>query len=173
MALVLPPIVHSGSSCHRLKDLCAAAIHTLRSKSRKIDDFTKTALEASQWGLINDQQFRHWFITYVHQRHDELLDILTDDNDAMKLCKILISALALTKDDYDQRDPSTPSNLPLTPPISVSKKRHDGLEQYSRKRVAGQFPLKGKETLSSSVKKRKLNASVEDASASDEEGKRH
>jgi hypothetical protein len=167
MTLFLPPSVHCGSSCHRLKDLCTTAFHIVRSKSQNIEDFTKTAVEASQWGLINDQQFRGWFIEYVNKRHDQLLEILSGDNHAMKLCKILVSALALTKDDHYQRDPSTPSNLPPTPPISVSQKRHRGLELNSRNRVAGQSPLKRKETLGSSAKKRKLNASVEDASASD------
>jgi hypothetical protein len=162
----LAPIAH-GSSCRRLENLCTTAFDILRSKSQQIDDFTKIALEASQWGLINEQRFRHWFITYVSQRRDELLGILTGDDDATRFCKILVSALALTKDDCDERDPSTPQNMFPTPPISASQKRRSDLGVNSRKRIGSQSPLKGKETVSSSAKKRKLNAFVEDASESD------
>lgn len=104
-------------------------LRSLRSQTRRIDDFMGATLEASRLDLIDEGHFRRWFTTYVSERNEMLLAFLRlrGDSDEMKFCRILVSALAHAKNDDGQ----------------------------------------SKEPLGSKAKKRKFNATVEDAPASD------
>ena len=132
-----------------------------------MEDFAKAALEASRRGLIDESEFRRWFTTYVNERQDDLVKILDGDDDVLRLCRVLVSALAFAKADYDSRHSPAPSNGPPTPPSSSSLKRRKDSETNGPKQVPSQSPLKDKGTLGSKAKKRKFNATVEDAPASD------
>lgn len=144
-------------------------LRTLRSQTRKIEDFAKAALEVSERGLINEERFRRWFTAYIHQRHDELLERLVGDSDEMKFCRLLVSALALAKEDYDRRDPVTPSNVPPALSGSSSRKRQGDLETESTTGTGSHKSSNMNNTSDSAAKKRRYNASVEDAPESDEE----
>jgi hypothetical protein len=151
----------------RLTELCTITLRNIRIQTREPQEFFKAALESLKWGLIENEEFRNWFTGNVTQRKDELLKVCTGDSDEVRLCRILISALAHAKDDYARRSLSTPSTLPVTPSSSLSKKGQDEPGLNYEKRASPYSHSKSKETNGSSSKKRKVRAYVEDAVDSD------
>ena len=120
--------LHVLTRQHRLDDLCDATLTRLRTAIRTPDDFLRASIQASRFNIIEDPKFRKWFTSFVCQSRDSLLKALDVDNDAARLCSILISALALEKDETNASS-TTPARFrslqdqlaPPTPPASGSK----------------------------------------------------
>jgi hypothetical protein len=165
--LVLLNIFSRSSSFRRLEDLCTTTLQTLRTATRSVEDFIRVALEASQSGIIDECHFRRWFSTYINRRHDELLEVILDNDDAKKLCSILISALALATDDASRSNPSTPSNGPSNLSSLNSRKRKSNWRHSPPARAVSDSYLTSKDSFGSDVAHRNLKARVEDGSSSE------
>lgn len=149
-----------------LDELGAMALDSLKPKTLELEDFLKASGEAGRLKL-DDPKFLKWFIGNVQKREDKLLKRLTEDNDFARLCNILILALARMQDIVRPGDAFTAAAaLPtsLTPPSSATSLRHKDTASRETRREPDASPLKRRsETCGPNTKKRRFNATVEDA----------
>jgi hypothetical protein len=109
-----------------LDELCTGVLESLRIQAPCPDDFLLAAIEASRLKLIEEKRFRTWFTSYIRKRHEDLLKPFDVDDNAARLCSILVSSVALSHPDVEVavKPPSvSPQDaLPATPPPSTSRK---------------------------------------------------
>jgi hypothetical protein len=171
----------------RLHELCNATLVNLQATTRTADQFFKVAIEASDAKLIEEQKFREWFVSHIRSRHEKLLPTFDIDDNAAKLCSILVSAVALTSDVAPPKTPKSSSRPPPTPPTSGPRSQakpsgFDGasspddvkLENPILKRArkektkrSANPTTKTKSTPQHTAKKRKYQVKVEEVADSD------
>jgi hypothetical protein len=119
------------NSCHAsLDELCVITLNNLRIHTRIPNDFLLAALEASRQKLIEEGRFRSWFTSYVRKRHEELLRPFDVDDNAARICSILISAVALSEPEQVAKAVPISTSIPFTPPsLAPGRKRQTAPRQ--------------------------------------------